>query len=164
MVIIGGGEPTLYRNGKYHFQELVDEVIDQNLKITLALTTNGSIKPPGDWPNKFDWIRVSLDAATERTYKNFRGKSSFSKVVENFLSYLEYNAPYVGISFLFAKSNIHEYAKVSNFIFNLVKKKSHTTYTKSIFSIDPSGGAHTTTINRLPKPLRNSRFKLLSKM
>ena len=88
MVIIGGGEPTLYRNGKYHFQELVDEVIDQNLKITLALTTNGSIKPPGDWPNKFDWIRVSLDAATERTYKNFRGKSSFSKVVENFLSYL----------------------------------------------------------------------------
>lgn len=121
MVIIGGGEPTLYRNGKYHFQELVDEVIEHNQKITLALTTNGTFKPPGDWPNRFAWIRLSLDAATEGTYKNFRGKSFFNNVVENFLRYLDYEVPYVGISFLFAKSNIHEYATVADFILNLVK-------------------------------------------
>jgi sulfatase maturation enzyme AslB (radical SAM superfamily) len=123
MVIIGGGEPTLYRNDEFHFQELVDKIMEDNDKIKLALTTNGTVKPPGDWPNKFSWIRISLDAATEGTYKKFRGKSSFNKVVENFISYLDYDTPYVGISFLFAKSNIHEYAAVSNFIYNLVKKE-----------------------------------------
>ena len=123
MVIIGGGEPTLYRDHKYRFQELVDEIIENNHKITLALTTNGTIKPPGDWPNKFAWIRISLDAATKATYKKFRGKSFFYKVVENFISYLNYDTPYVGISFLFAKSNIHEYTAVSNFIYHLVKKE-----------------------------------------
>ena len=123
MVIIGGGEPTLYRNGKYRFQELVDEVRANNPNIMLALTTNGTFKPLGDWPHKFSWIRLSLDAATERTYRNFRGKAVFNKVVENFLNYLDYDVPYVGISFLFAKSNVHEYAAVADFIFNLVKKE-----------------------------------------
>jgi len=122
MVIIGGGEPTLYRNGKYHFQELVDEIIEHN-QIRLALTTNGTFKPPGDWPDKFAWIRLSLDAATASTYKTFRGKNLFDRIVKNFLSYLDYDVPYVGISFLFAKSNIHEYAAVSDFIFNLVKRE-----------------------------------------
>lgn len=123
MVIIGGGEPTLYRQSQYHFQELIDEIIEHNPKITLALTTNGTFKPPGDWPNKFAWIRLSLDAATEGTYKNFRGKATFHKVVENYLSYLDYEVPSVGISFLFARSNIHEYAAVADFIFKLVKKE-----------------------------------------
>lgn len=123
MVIIGGGEPTLYRFGKYHFQELVEELIGTIPKITLALTTNGTFKPHGDWPNKFAWIRLSLDAATEETYRNFRGRPLFQKVIANFLSYLDYDVPYVGISFLFAKSNIHEYAEVANFIFDLVKNE-----------------------------------------
>ncbi len=30
---------------------------------------------------------------------------------------------YVGISFLFARSNVHEYAEVANFIYNLVKQE-----------------------------------------
>ncbi len=65
MVIIGGGEPTLYRNGKYHFQNVVEEICSTNPDITLALVTNGTYRPEGDWPNKLDWIRLSLDAATE---------------------------------------------------------------------------------------------------
>jgi MoaA/NifB/PqqE/SkfB family radical SAM enzyme len=123
MVIIGGGEPTLYHSDNKSFQEMVEEVVRTNPGITLALVTNGTHKPPGDWPNRLSWIRVSLDAATEKTYKNFRGKWLFNRVIKNYLDYLDYELHYVGVSFLFARSNIHEYADMARFIFDLVKKE-----------------------------------------
>lgn len=122
MVIIGGGEPTLYRSRGSGFQEMVEAVRATNPGIALALVTNGTYRPPGDWPNHFSWIRVSLDAATEPTYAAFRGKPMFDRVLQNYLSYLDCRARYVGISFLFAQSNIHEYAAVARLIFDLVKE------------------------------------------
>jgi MoaA/NifB/PqqE/SkfB family radical SAM enzyme len=123
MVIIGGGEPGLYGSGNYHFQEMVEEICVTNPSIRLALVTNGTCKPPGDWPNRFSWIRLSLDAATEDTYSAFRGKPMFNRVIRNYLSYLDHDISYVGISFLFARSNIHDYAAVARLIFELVKKE-----------------------------------------
>jgi MoaA/NifB/PqqE/SkfB family radical SAM enzyme len=123
MVIIGGGEPTLYLSGKYRFQEMVEEVCHTNPGIVLALVTNGTHKPPGDWPSRLRWIRLSLDAATEDTYLAFRGKPMFNRVIQNYLSYLDHDVRYVGISFLFARSNIHDYAAVARFIFELIKKE-----------------------------------------
>jgi MoaA/NifB/PqqE/SkfB family radical SAM enzyme len=124
MVVIGGGEPTLYRSGDHRFQQMVAEVIRTNPGIRLGLVTNGTFKPPGDWPKRFAWIRLSLDAATNHTYAGFRGKPLFRRVVQNYLDYLEYDVPYVGISFLFARSNVHEYATVAQFIFELVKREN----------------------------------------
>jgi len=123
MVIIGGGEPTLYRKGRQRFQEMLSEIIRTNPGIDLGLATNGTYKPPGDWPHRFAWIRLSLDAATKSTYVRFRGKPLFRRVVNNYLAYLDYDVPYVGISFLFARSNVHEYAAVARFIFDLVKNE-----------------------------------------
>jgi len=123
MVIIGGGEPTLFRSGNHRFQEMVEEICATNPGITLALVTNGTYKPVGDWPNKFSWIRLSLDAASADTYAGFRGKPMFERVIQNYLSYLDYDIRYVGVSFLFARSNIHDYAAVARFIFELVKKE-----------------------------------------
>jgi MoaA/NifB/PqqE/SkfB family radical SAM enzyme len=122
VVIIGGGEPTLYRSGEYHFQEMIEEVRAANPGIALALVTNGTYKPPGDWPNHLSWIRISLDAATERTYAAFRGKPMFDRVISNYLAYLDYDVQYVGISFLFAQSNIHDYAAVARFVYDLVRE------------------------------------------
>jgi MoaA/NifB/PqqE/SkfB family radical SAM enzyme len=123
MVILGGGEPTLYRNGNYHFHEMVEEISRANPGITLALVTNGTYKPSGDWPNRLSWIRVSLDAATEATYMAFRGKPLFSRVIQNYLSYLDSDVRYVGISFLFAQANVHDYAAVAQLIFDWVKNE-----------------------------------------
>ncbi len=123
MVIIGGGEPTLYRSGDSFFPELVAEIRAYMPGIRLALVTNGTHKPAGSWPNCFDWIRVSLDAATGSTYESFRGKDLFRRVTEHYLSYLEHDVPRVGISFLFARSNVHEYADVARFIFDLVRTR-----------------------------------------
>jgi MoaA/NifB/PqqE/SkfB family radical SAM enzyme len=133
MVIIGGGEPTLYRSANYGFQEMVDEISSTNVGIALALITNGTCKPSGDWPNRLSWIRVSLDAATEATYTAFRGKPLFDRVCKNYLSYLNYDVRYVGISFLFAQANIHDYTAVAKFIFNLVKnEKPHALHKVNI--------------------------------
>jgi MoaA/NifB/PqqE/SkfB family radical SAM enzyme len=123
MVIIGGGEPTLYRSDNHRFQEMVEEVCTTNPGIVLALVTNGTYKPPGDWPDRFSWIRLSLDAATEETYAAFRGKPMFDRVIQNYLSYLNHDIRFVGISFLFARSNVQDYAVVARFIFELVKKE-----------------------------------------
>lgn len=123
MVIIGGGEPTLYRSGRYRFQEVVDEIYATNPGIQVALVTNGTFKPAGDWPDRLAWIRLSLDAATPGTYAGFRGRPTFRQVVANFLSYLDHGARHVGISFLFARSNVHEYAEVARFIFDLVRQE-----------------------------------------
>ncbi len=123
MIIIGGGEPTLYRSGNHRFQEMVEEISRSNPGITLALVTNGTSKPPGDWPNRFNWIRLSLDAASPETYQAFRGKPLFDRVIQNYLSYLDDDVHYVGISFLFAQANIHDYAAVARFIFDLVKNE-----------------------------------------
>lgn len=133
MVIIGGGEPTLYRYGIYGFQEAVEEISDTNAGIMLALITNGTYKPPGDWPNRLNWIRLSLDAASEETYTGFRGKPMFTRVIKNYLSYLDYDVRYVGIGFLFAQSNIHDYATVAKLIFDLVKnEKPHALHKVNI--------------------------------
>jgi MoaA/NifB/PqqE/SkfB family radical SAM enzyme len=123
MVIIGGGEPTLYRSRNHRFQEMVEEICNTNPGIVLALVTNGTYKPTGGWPSRFSWIRLSLDAATEDTYSAFRGKPMFNRVIHHFLSYLDYDVRHVGISFLFARSNTQDYADVARFIFELVKKE-----------------------------------------
>jgi MoaA/NifB/PqqE/SkfB family radical SAM enzyme len=123
MVIIGGGEPLLYRSGQYRFQEMVEEIQGANPSIHLALVTNGTYKPPGDWPDRFSWIRISLDAATADTYTAFRGKPLFRRVIQNYLDYLDHQVRYVGVSFLFASSNIQDYAALARFLFDLVKRE-----------------------------------------
>ncbi len=123
MVIIGGGEPTLYKSGAYRFKEMVEEIRHLHPGIALALITNGVYKPPGSWPEQLQWIRVSLDAATDETYTAFRGKRMFQRVVQNYLSYLDHDVRYVGIGFLFSRLNIHEYAAVARFLFDLVRRE-----------------------------------------
>ncbi len=126
IVIIGGGEPTLYRSGSARIQDVVEELSNSLPDTRLALVTNGVCRPPGNWPARLDWLRISLDAATPETYQRFRGQGCFGRVIHTFLSYLDENVPWVGISFLFARSNIHEYAQVADFIYHLVlREKPH---------------------------------------
>jgi sulfatase maturation enzyme AslB (radical SAM superfamily) len=123
MVIIGGGEPGLYKSGEHRFQEMVEQVQATNPDIHLALVTNGTYKPPGDWPDRFRWIRLSLDSAGPDTYLAFRGKPMFQRVIQNYLNYLDHETRYVGLSFLFGRANVHDYADVARFIFGLVRRE-----------------------------------------
>ena len=123
IVIIGGGEPTLYRHSGHAFDELITSLRRQLPDVNLALTTNGTHKPSGLWPNQLSWLRVSLDAATEGTYASFRGRPMFEQVMENYLSYLDYDIEYVGLSFLFSRINVHEYADIAKMVHELVSER-----------------------------------------
>lgn len=123
LVVCGGGEPTLYKDGKQRFPDLVEQLEAISPGLRLALITNGTRKPRGDWPDRFNWIRLSLDAATASTYDDFRSKPYFEEVLRNYLLYLNSSAHYVGLGFLFARANIREYAAVARLIFTLVSRK-----------------------------------------
>ncbi|NMC64011.1 MAG: radical SAM protein, partial [SAR324 cluster bacterium] len=121
IMIVGGGEPVLYRSGEYRFQEMVDELHGHLPDTLLALKTNGTFIPRGNWPTKVRWVRISLDAATHETFRKVRGKPLFGLVMSNFLKYLNTGMEYVGVSFLFSKLNIHEYADVAALVFHTIK-------------------------------------------
>ena len=103
--LTGGGEPTLYTN----FSDLLK--LCTNLNYKLALISNGVnlYKYKEDILNaSFDWIRISLDAATEETYsivhkcpnKNFLSLINTIKEIANHKN--------IGISYLILNENYHE--------------------------------------------------------
>jgi wyosine [tRNA(Phe)-imidazoG37] synthetase (radical SAM superfamily) len=66
VIFLGGGEPTLYRN----FEEIVRYVKDKKLQV--GIVTNGSrldkITDIVERLKRKDWIRISIDAAKEKTF------------------------------------------------------------------------------------------------
>ncbi len=67
MVVIGGGEPTLYKEGENNFLKLTNEIKAIVPDISMGLITNGTYMPEGNWAINFDWMRISLDAARPET-------------------------------------------------------------------------------------------------
>ena len=67
VILIGGGEPTLHPD----FEAVVDAIKNKGLQIGIA--TNGSrlekIEAVADRFKDKDWVRISIDAANEETFK-----------------------------------------------------------------------------------------------
>ena len=66
VILIGGGEPTLHKN----FEEIVRYIKGRGLQ--LGIVTNGSrllkVAAIADLLGDADWLRLSLDAGTEKTF------------------------------------------------------------------------------------------------
>jgi len=66
IILIGGGEPTLHKN----FEEIVRYIKSKGLQ--LGIVTNGSrlskVAAIADLLGNEDWLRLSLDAGTEKTF------------------------------------------------------------------------------------------------
>lgn len=122
ILIAGGGEPTLYRSEGKRFPDVVEELGNLLPGVKLALITNGVFKPDGKWINRFDWIRISLDAASPAVYSNFRGEPFFDRVIGNFLQYLMTDVRYVGLGFVFSRTNMADYVELPRFIYDTVMK------------------------------------------
>jgi organic radical activating enzyme len=67
VLLIGGGEPTLHPN----FEEIIKYLKKKNLQV--GIVTNGSfmgkIIEVADYLGKGDWVRLSLDAGTDKTFQ-----------------------------------------------------------------------------------------------
>jgi len=77
IVIEGGGEPTLHPD----FCEIIAYIVNKN--IAVGMITNGVEMNYESLIDRFEWIRVSLDASDADEYKNLKGKDHFDKVIEN---------------------------------------------------------------------------------
>lgn len=67
VILLGGGEPTLYRN----FKEIVKDI--KNRRLQIGIVTNGSrldkITEVMELLGGKDWVRISIDGAREETFK-----------------------------------------------------------------------------------------------
>ena len=94
----GGGEPLMNPN----FNKFVD--IAEDLGFEMGLVTNGVLLEKLNRPNRFKFIRVSLDASDSTTYINVKGADYFDKVIENVKNTLKQN-PTVGLSYVVCPEN-----------------------------------------------------------
>ncbi|MBS3809589.1 MAG: radical SAM protein [Desulfobacterales bacterium] len=82
VILLGGGEPTLYK----HFGEVVRYIKDRGLQ--LGIVTNGSklerVTETASLLEKHDWVRLSLDAATQGTFDRLH-RPKKGAVLENIL-------------------------------------------------------------------------------
>ena len=77
--ITGGGEPMLHPN----IDEIVEESYAHGMK--LALITNGSLMTSiqcYEYPKMLTWMRISVDAGTEETYREIRKSNDWERVWE----------------------------------------------------------------------------------
>ena len=97
----GGGEPTVHPD---HLK--IFEYAQRYFKT--GLISNGYYFKDWDIYNKFDWIRISLDAATEETYKNIRKHTGFDTVVANIKNFSNQYNGILGIGFVITNDNEDE--------------------------------------------------------
>ena len=77
VILLGGGEPTLHRD----FEEIVRHLKSRNMQV--GIVTNGSrlhlIKKTAELLEENDWLRISIDAASEKTFaRSHNPKSSIN--------------------------------------------------------------------------------------
>jgi MoaA/NifB/PqqE/SkfB family radical SAM enzyme len=94
----GGGEPTLHKD----FDKMVE--FAEMLGFEYGLVTNGLLVDKIERPDKFKFIRVSLDAGTSETYYNLKKALAFDKVVNN-IKYAIDKGALVGTSFVVNEIN-----------------------------------------------------------
>lgn len=101
ITLTGGGEPLM--NPK------INEFIEASEDFKLGLITNGVLldKIPTHLLERFDFIRVSLNAGTKETYKKISGRDYYDKVVKN-IEFVKKHTKQLGISFVVTDDNIHE--------------------------------------------------------
>ena len=81
IILLGGGEPTLHKD----FAEIVRYIKQKGLQ--LGIVTNGSrlfkVAEIVDLLGDEDWLRISIDAATEETFTRSHSAQNFSHLKRN---------------------------------------------------------------------------------
>jgi MoaA/NifB/PqqE/SkfB family radical SAM enzyme len=84
VILIGGGEPTLYKD----FEEIVRHI--KSKKLQMGIVTNGSrlekIEAVVEELKEKDWIRISIDAASEGVFKDLHSPKTqvtLNRILEN---------------------------------------------------------------------------------
>lgn len=98
----GGGEPTV------HPDHLSIIAYAQKAGLKTGLVTNGVLLSDHEVYRNLDWLRISLDAGTEDTYRKIRESSAWSKVLRNLRLAATFEKPKVGVGFVVTRENAHQ--------------------------------------------------------
>jgi len=108
--LTGGGEPLLYEN-------IIDIITYiKNKGLDVSLTTNGSMLNDKNIPvilENCTWVRISLDAGSNKVFKKIHGVDDFDKIIKNIynLSLLKNKIKSkctIGVGFLTSNKNIDD--------------------------------------------------------
>lgn len=100
VVIEGGGEPTLHKD----FNRII--WLAKEIGLSVGLITNGTKEIEKELLDKFQWIRVSLDASNADEFLNIKGLDLFESVIKNIVLYKE-KCSTVGVGYIVTKENIN---------------------------------------------------------
>jgi len=98
ITLVGGGDPIVHP----HIEKIIN--YGNNCGFKIGMVSNGGIKKE---IRDCEWIRISMDAATAKTYEYTHGSKDFNITLENIKEYIK-NNKFVGVSFLIYPENRHE--------------------------------------------------------
>ncbi|TLU81755.1 MAG: glycosyltransferase [Chlorobium sp.] len=120
ILIAGGGEPTLFKENQFEFNEVID-YLRYNLSGTrIRLITNGTIIPNGDWISKIDEISISLDSECSDSFNIDKGANLFDNVLNNIKIYLyESSVSFLRVTMIYNNQNIFKSISLAENLFSL---------------------------------------------
>lgn len=98
----GGGEPTVHPD----CMDLIALAQDRGIKT--GLVTNGVRLKPHPALERLSWLRLSLDAGTEKTYREIRRSDAWPQAMRALALAGTLKGPLVGVGFVVTRENYHE--------------------------------------------------------
>lgn len=99
----GGGEPLMHPNIRSMIQAT------ETVGLQVGLVTNGiDLDCVMDLTESFEYVRVSLDAACDETYRKTKHTNHFYDILDNIKELVDLNVTDVGISFVITDENRDE--------------------------------------------------------
>jgi radical SAM protein with 4Fe4S-binding SPASM domain len=110
VVIEGGGEPTLYNK----FNDVIEYI--KSLGLSIGLITNGVRMQYEQHLEKFDWIRISLDATDKKQFYEGKKRNLFERVmsnIEKIAVHTNDSSTVLGIGYVLTKDNVDNVEKLT---------------------------------------------------
>jgi len=121
LTITGGGEPSIYRDGKKRIDDFVAAIRDEMGAIPIGMMSNGVNQLPEYVLQELEWLRVSLNAPNRTLYKDVHNRDKFEAVIGNVVSYINGPLKKLGIGFVFNELTAHTLIEFARTIFESVK-------------------------------------------
>jgi MoaA/NifB/PqqE/SkfB family radical SAM enzyme len=110
VTLSGGGDPLCYR----YINDLLAKII--RMGADYAVITNGQALTgrTAEQLTNANWVRISLDSASDEHYFQMRGVRTFDKVISNVTRFAEIKNPHceLGINFVVTKENSGDVYKI----------------------------------------------------
>ncbi len=132
IIFSGGGDPSCYRSENKDISDVINHVSHNFPAIKLGLITNGQKTIQGNWVSKLEWLRVSLDAADQKTFYELKG-GDINKSINSIVDYLKNGCKYIGIGYVFNDANITEIPLFVKLIYDTIIDNLDETYLNKVF-------------------------------